>query len=110
MRILLLAFVLLSTTAFAEVSRDEAGMMIDQMVKSNMISEEEGQKAKVRLMSMSGQDWSALNQDAAEKANRMPASAPVETSDLNSEQFLAIQNDLKAIAPHSVQTHRELFP
>lgn len=103
MRILLTLFLMMSTTAFADVSRAEADKSIDEMVKANMISAEEAAKAKARLHSMSSKDWSALNKDAESKAARLPASV-VEvsdsSSDLSKEQLMAIQNDLAVIAPH----------
>lgn len=104
MRILLLAFAVFSSMAMAEVSRDEAAKVIDSMVKQNMISAEEGEKAKARLKSMSTTEWSSINKTAEEKAARMPASISVgdpATSDLSKEQFSAIESDLKAIAPHT---------
>ena len=102
MRILLTLSLMISFSAFAEVSRSEAEVSIDEMVKANMISAEEAAKAKARLHSMSSKDWSALNRDAESKASRLPASV-VETSesgDLSQEQLMAIQNDLAVIAPH----------
>lgn len=104
MRILITLFLMMSTTAFADVTRAEAEVSINEMVKANMISAEEAAKAKARLHSMSSKDWSALNKDAESKAARMPASV-VEVSDsgstdLSKEQLMAIQNDLAIIAPH----------
>lgn len=104
MRILFTLSLMISFSAFAEVSRSEAEVSIDEMVKANMISAEEAAKAKARLHSMSSKDWSALNREAESKASRMPASV-VEISDsgnndLSKEQLMAIQNDLAVIAPH----------
>ncbi|MES2526146.1 MAG: hypothetical protein V4598_03640 [Bdellovibrionota bacterium] len=106
MRFLIILTFLFSTTAFAEVSRDEASGIIDEMVSKQMISAEEGEKAKIRLRSMNPSEWTALNQDAEVKAARMPASVPESgeaasgSSDLSQEQFQTIQNDLAVIAPH----------
>lgn len=106
MRTLLLFLLVSTSTAFAgEVSRQEASLMIDQMVKSNMISASEAEKAKARLQSMSGSDWAALNRDAEKKAadieaGRAPASTG--TSDLEAEQYIAIKNDLNKLAPDMV--------
>ena len=106
MRILSALLLMISTTAFAEVSRMDAEGSIDQMVKVNMISAEEAAKAKARLQAMSAKEWSELNKDAEAQVARMPASvveiADSGTNDLSKEQFLAIQNDLAIIAPHYV--------
>lgn len=100
MRILLTIIFMMSTAAFADVSREEAELSINEMVKANMISAEEAVKAKARLFAMSSKDWSALNKDAASKASRMPASVDSESSDLSDEQLMAIEKDLSVIAPH----------
>jgi hypothetical protein len=92
-----------STTAFAEVSRDEAKGIIDEMVSKQMISAQEAEKAKARLINLGAGEWASLNSYAEEKVGRMPAS--VESSsptDLSDEQFQAIQNDLAVIAPHYI--------
>lgn len=94
MRLLLLLVMMFSATAFAEVSREEASGLIDEMVNTQMISKEEAEKAKARLVSMS---------DAEVVAARMPASViESESTDLSQEQFQAIQNDLAVIAPHYI--------
>lgn len=102
MRFLIALFLMMTTTAFADVTRAEAELSINEMVKANMISAEEAVKAKARLYSMSSKDWSALNKDAASKASRMPASVDQESTDLSSEQLMAIEKDLAVIAPHYV--------
>ncbi len=90
----------------AEVSREEASGIIDEMVNTQVISAEEGQKAKARLGTMNSAEWTTLNKEAEEKAARMPASVPESddstSSDLSAEQFQAIQSDLAIIAPHYV--------
>lgn len=104
MRILLFALLVFSTSAMAEVSRDEAAKVIDNMVKQNLISAEEAEKAKARLRNMSSTEWASINKTAEEKAARMPASINVgdpSSADLSEEQLSAIENDLKAITPHT---------
>jgi tRNA A37 threonylcarbamoyladenosine dehydratase len=49
MRLLITILLVFSATANAQVSRDEAVLLIDEMVKSNMISAEEAEKAKARF-------------------------------------------------------------
>lgn len=104
MRIFITLLLFFSTAALAEVSREEAESMIDEMVKSNMISKEEAQKAKFRLYTMNANEWSRLNEESRE-ISRGPASVSVapEDSDLDEEQFAAIENDLKMIAPHTLK-------
>lgn len=98
-----LALLLLSSTTFAEVTREEASLMIDKMVKSNMISAEEAQKAKDRLKTMNTTEWSKLNKEAEAKAARMPASVPEQKDvDLSREQMSAIESDLKTLAPQVI--------
>lgn len=111
MRILIAFTLIWSVTAFAgEVSRQEAAGIIDEMVRSNMISMEEAAKAKARLQTMSATEWSALNKDAEKKAaeheGRVPAS--VSNTDLAAEQMDAIESDLKKIAPHTVVNPTEV--
>ncbi len=104
MKMLFILLIMISATAYAEVNRDEAGAMIDEMVKSNTISKEEGEKAKARLFSMNSHEWDSLNAEAEakEKILRAPASAQEQNPDLNKEQLQAIHSDLSVIAPHYV--------
>jgi hypothetical protein len=97
MRYLLTFLFLLSGSVFAEVSREEASSMIDQMVKSNMISAEEAMKAKARLGTITTKEWKTVNSEAEHKVARMPASVAVgdPSKDLTREQFSAIEDDLK---------------
>jgi hypothetical protein len=91
----------------AEVSPDHVDQMIDQMVSKNVISLEEANKAKVRMRSMSADQWSQINDQAAKITARSPASVgPAENRieevnkiDLDSAQFKAIQNDMAKIVP-----------
>ncbi len=110
MRTLIAFLMICSFSAWAgEVSREEASGIIDEMVKSNMISKEEAEKAKARLHTMSSTEWTAINKEAEKKVTeyegRAPASVDVadpSNSDLAEEQFAAIKSDLKVIAPHTV--------
>ena len=113
MRTFLALLLIWSTTALAEVSREEATKQIDEMVRSNMISAEEAAKAKARLQAMSNAEWSALNADAEKKVSEMEGRSPASV-DLNEAQYAAIESDLKVLAPHTVveetqveQTHVE---
>ncbi len=90
MRILLTLLFVFSASAQAQVSRDEAIILIDEMVKSNIISAEEAEKAKARIPVQ------------AQKIDRSPASVAIAevSSDLAKEQLSAIESDISAIAPH----------
>lgn len=96
-----------SLNVFAEeVSRDQAAAVIDEMVRTNTISAEEAQKAKVRLQTMNEAEWNKLNAEAKDKAARMPASVPEDaptSEEISHEQFETIQTDLAVIAPHYKQ-------
>lgn len=105
MRFFLSLMIIFTTNCFAEVSRDEARVIIDDMVSKQMISAEEAEKAKSRLVDMSATEWSLLNKDAEDKASRMPASedsAEEVPVDLSEEQFQTIHHDLSVIAPHYI--------
>ncbi len=107
MRFLLTLILMFSATAFADVTRDEASAIIDEMVTKQMISAEEAAKAKARLVNMTTNEWQVLNKDAEGMASRMPASElkienNTEATDLSQEQFQAIHNDLAVIAPHYI--------
>ncbi len=90
MRLLITILLVFSATANAQVSRDEAVLLIDEMVKSNMISAEEAEKAKARIPVQN------------DKNDRSPASVTMEepSTDLAKEQLSAIESDLSVIAPH----------
>jgi polyhydroxyalkanoate synthesis regulator phasin len=116
MRTLLLILLFVSTSAIAaEVSRDEAEKMIDEMVRTNMISSEEADKAKVRLHAMSSTEWTAVNKEAEQKAaqemaneaSRAPASvASADPSgNIEKEQLSAIHSDLESISPYAIKNH-----
>lgn len=91
MRILLTLLFVFSSAAQAQVSRDEAVLLIDEMVKSNMISKEEAEKAKARIPVQ-----------AENQTDRAPASVSTAdpSTDLAKEQMSAIESDLSVIAPH----------
>jgi polyhydroxyalkanoate synthesis regulator phasin len=91
MRFLMTLLIVFSASAHAQVSRDEAVLLIDEMVKSNMISAEEAEKAKARIPAQ-----------LENKNDRSPASVTIgePTSDLAKEQLSAIESDLSVIAPH----------
>ena len=91
----------------AEVSHEHVDDMLRQMVRENVISAEEAEKAKIRMRSMSSDQWSAINKQAATIAARSPASVvpsqnrieEVKGIDLDGAQFKQIQADVKKIVP-----------
>lgn len=92
----------------AEVSPEHVDTMIDQMVRENVISKSEADKAKMRMRSMSPTQWSQINDQAGKIAARSPASAitpsenkieEVKGIDLDSAQFKQIQSDIGKIVP-----------
>lgn len=107
MKWILSVFLMASFSVQAEVATGHIESMLDQMVKENVISSAEAEKAKIRLKTMSPQQWKEVNQKAALIAARMPAS--VESSanrieevrgiDLDGAQFKEIQNEMKKIVP-----------
>lgn len=108
MKYVFLFSLLLSTTAFAEVAPERVGEMLEQMVRENVISRDEANKAIGRLKNISPEDWKAINAKAKAAAARYPASTnkvshnrieEVKALDLDGEQFKTIQNDLRKIVP-----------
>lgn len=104
----LLAFFLLSflPLAVAEVSPGHVESMLQQMVRENVISAEEAEKAKIRMRTMNPKQWAQINQQAASIAARSPASVPssntieeVRNINLDGAQFKQIQEDIKKIVP-----------
>lgn len=82
--------------------------MLDQMVKENVISATEAQKAKIKMQNISPNQWNDINKQASEIAARSPASVPssnniqeVNNIDLDGEQFKQIQKDIERIIPQS---------
>lgn len=108
MKWLLPIFVLASMTfANADVSPQEVETMLQQMVKENVISAQEAEKAKFRMKNISPEQWSAINSQAARVAARTPASVTpsqnkieeVHGIDLDGAQFKAIQSEVRKIVP-----------
>lgn len=107
MKWLLSLTILISFELKAEVSHEHVDQMIDQMVSKNVISAAEADKAKARMRSMSPDQWSQINAEAAKVAARSPASVkPSENKieevhgiDLDSAQFKQIQSDIGKIVP-----------
>jgi hypothetical protein len=107
MKWLLSLTVVLSFQVSAEVSPTHVDEMIDQMVTKNVISKVEAEKAKIRMRSMSPDQWSQINTQAEKIAARSPASVTpsenrieeVKGVDLDSAQFKQIQSDIGKIVP-----------
>lgn len=93
--------------AQAEVSHDHVESMLKQMVRENVISAQEAEKAKLRMKSMTPEQWTAINAQAAKVAARSPASVTpsnnkieeVHGIDLDGAQFKAIQSEVRKIVP-----------
>lgn len=108
MKLLFSLILLVSLQVKAEVSPEHVNTMIDQMVKNNVISPEEAEKAKIKMKSMSSEQWTQINEKAATIAARSPASVETASSnkieevhgiDLEGKQFQQIQNDMKKFVP-----------
>jgi hypothetical protein len=105
----LLTLSLLMTVSFAqaEVGHEDVESMLQQMVRENVISAQEAEKAKIRMKTMSPEQWSAVNMQAAKVAARTPASVTpsqnkieeVNGIDLDGAQFKAIQSEVRKIVP-----------
>lgn len=105
----LMTFTLLTSFAYAQVNVDHSHVetMLQQMVRENVISAEEAEKAKIRMKTMTPDQWSAINSKAAKVAARMPASVTpsqnkieeVHNIDLDGAQFKAIQSEVQKIVP-----------
>jgi hypothetical protein len=100
--------ILVSFQLRAEVSHEHVDSMIDQMVTNNVISKIEADKAKVRMRTMSSEQWAQINTKAEAIAARSPASVStasdnkieeVQAVDLDSKQFQQIQSDMKKFVP-----------
>jgi hypothetical protein len=98
----------MSFNSFAEVAPERVGEMLEQMVRENVISRDEANKAIGRLKNISPDDWKAIKKKAESAAKRYPASnaiasnnkiEDVKSLDLDGEQFKTIQNDLRKIVP-----------
>lgn len=105
----LMTFTLLTTFAYAQSNVDPVHVetMLQQMVRENVISAEEAEKAKIRMKTMTPDQWSAINSQAAKVAARSPASVTpsqnkieeVNGIDLDGAQFKAIQSEARKIVP-----------
>lgn len=107
MKWFLSVFLFTSLAVQAEVSPEHVESMLQQMVRENVISPEEAEKAKIRMKAMTPDQWSAINKQAAKVAARTPASVTssqnkieeVNSIDLDGAQFKAIQSEVKKIMP-----------
>ncbi|MGE3611308.1 MAG: hypothetical protein AB7I27_17070 [Bacteriovoracaceae bacterium] len=107
MKFILLISLMAVSSSFADVTPDQVNSMLDQMVRENVISKEEADKARIRMKTMNNEQWSAINQQASKAAGRNPASVvpsenkieEVNNIDLDSAQFKQIQSDMKKIVP-----------
>lgn len=105
--LLTLTLFLSATTVKADVAPEHVESMLQQMVRENVISAQEAEKAKLRMKSMSPEQWSAINKQAATVAARSPASVKPSSNkieevhgiDLDGAQFKAIQSEVKKIVP-----------
>lgn len=105
----LFSLTLLFSASFAqaEVNPAHVESMLQQMVRENVISATEAEKAKIRMKNMSPDQWSAINKQAATVAARSPASVTpsnnkieeVHGIDLDGAQFKTIQNEVRKIVP-----------
>lgn len=104
---IIFSFVFAMSFAEANVSTEEVDKMLQQMVSENVISAEEAEKSKIKMKSMTPEQWAQLNQKAHTVAvARGPASvdstqsiAEVKYIDVEGGQFKAIQDDIKKIMP-----------
>jgi hypothetical protein len=108
MKLLFTILVLISFQANAEIAPDQVDSMIDQMVSNNVISKEDAEKAKIRMRTMTPEQWAQINTQAEKIAARTPASENTVSSnkieevhgiDLEGKQFQQIQNDMKKFVP-----------
>lgn len=95
------------STLKADVSPEHVESMLKQMVRENVISAEEAEKARLRMKSLSPDKWKAINHQAARMARRAPASVTpsqnkieeVHQIDLDGAQFKAIESEMRKIVP-----------
>ncbi len=106
-KILSMMILSITLTAWAEVSPQHVESMLQQMVRENVISAPEAEKARLRMKSLSPEQWRDINKKAADVAARSPASLTpsenkieeVHSVDLDGKQFKEIQNEMKKIVP-----------
>lgn len=104
---LTLSLVAVVTSVKADVAPEHVETMLQQMVRENVISASDAEKAKLRMKAMTPEQWTALNQQASKVAMRTPASVTpsqnkieeVHGIDLDGAQFKAIQNEVRKIVP-----------
>jgi DNA-binding transcriptional regulator YhcF (GntR family) len=106
MKFVVALFLMTSMNVMAQVAPQDVEKMLQQMVRENVISAEEAEKAKIRMKTMNSKHWADINQKAAKVAARMPASTPSENLieevhgiDLDGAQFKTIQSEIKKIMP-----------
>lgn len=106
MKIILgLLFTTFTFSTFADVTPEHVESMLQQMVRENVISALEADKAKIRLRTMNVQQWTEINKKAQKiAASRTPASTinrieEVKGRDLDMAQFKQIESDMKKIVP-----------
>jgi membrane peptidoglycan carboxypeptidase len=100
-------FMLVIPSLHAEVTPKHVESMLDQMVRENVISKEEADKARTRMKNLTPKQWSDINQQTAIMAERSPASVTpsnnkieeVNNIDLDGAQFKTIENEIKRIIP-----------
>lgn len=104
---LALSLVAFVSTVEAEVAPEHVESMLQQMVRENVISATEAEKAKLRMKALTPEQWTALNAQASKVAMRTPASVTpsqnkieeVQGVDLDGAQFKAIQSEVRKIVP-----------
>lgn len=108
MKMLLSIMLLISFQVSAEVAPEHVDSMIDQMVSNNVISKEDGDRAKARMRTMSPEQWGQINTQAEKIAARSPASQATVSNnkieevhgiDLEGKQFQQIQKDMEKFIP-----------
>lgn len=104
-KLLFIFLAVFSASLWADVNPEHVEDMLNQMVRENVISEKEAEKAKFRLKTMTQDQWKAINKEANRIASRGPASVSqnkieeVKALDLDGAQFKEIQNEMRKIAP-----------
>ena len=108
MRWFLSVFLLFSVLSLnAEVTPEHVESMLNQMVRENVISKEEADKARGRMKNLTSKQWSDLNKQTKLMAERSPASLTpsnnkieeVNNIDLDGAQFKEIETEMKRIIP-----------
>lgn len=104
--LLALSLFIFYTPLKAEVNSGQVESMLEQMVRENVISAYEAEKAKIRLRTMNPQQWAEINKQSKKVAARSPASVnsvnrveEVQKINLDGAQFKQIQDDIKKIIP-----------